>query len=90
MIHGVADEKIAFTPTSDHFCTFIKDNYTGLIIARQRNIPFENVVKLFEIWDSRMKVDALEKKQLELQMEQETARWIAEGLSEQSKGVTHI
>ena len=90
MIHGVADEKIAFTPTSDHFCDFIKDNYTGITMARQRNVPFENTIRLFEIWDSRIKVNELQRKQEELMIETKIASFTQASLSEQSKGVNHL
>lgn len=90
MIHGVADEEIAFTPTSHHFCDFIKDNYTGITMSRQRNVPFENTIRLFEKWDSRIKVNELNKKEEQLKIETQVASFTKAGLAEQSKRVNHL
>lgn len=60
MIEGVADEKIAFAPTSKHFCRFVKENYLGICKIRQQ-VPYENVVKLFELWNSRLEKIKAEK-----------------------------
>ncbi|KGI85396.1 hypothetical protein JY98_03860 [Exiguobacterium mexicanum] len=90
MIHGVADEEIAFTPTSHHFCDFIKDNYTGITMSRQRNVPFENTIRLFEKWDSRIKVNELKRRQEQLMIETKVASFTEAGLTEQSKRVNHL
>lgn len=90
MIHGVADEEIAFTPTSNHFCDFIKDNYTGITMARQRNVPFENTIRLFDIWDSRIELNEVKRKQEQLKLESQVAMFTEAGLTEQSKRVNHL
>ncbi len=66
MTQGLSDEKIAFVPTSTHFCDFVKKNYLCICIRRARNTPYENLVNLFETWHNRIEYNEKHKEISEL------------------------
>lgn len=86
MVKGVASEEIAFAPTSAHFCQFVKENYLGICKIRQ-NVPYENVVKLFNMWNSRIEKIDEEKEHKKLLLEARAKKEAIAVLSEQSKGI---
>ena len=68
---GVADEAIAFSSVGSTFCFTVKRYY--VILCFLRNKPgsnhYEDLVKLYEIWSSRMKRHDLENRAKQIEVE---------------------
>ena len=60
MLNGVADENIVFTPFGRVFCEFIEEEHLKLTFSRTTGTPYENLVKLYNIWKDRLEVQSYE------------------------------
>lgn len=60
MLNGVADEDIVFTPFGKVFCTFIEEEHLRLSFSRTTGTPYENLVKLYNVWSDRIEVQVYE------------------------------
>lgn len=87
MIHGIADEEIAFLPTSNSFCNFVKYNYLALCIARENNTPYDNIIRLFELWQDRIIYLAHKDEKRKHEHAAKLSAELAAGLEKKVKGI---
>lgn len=62
-MHGVADEKVAFTPTSFEFCEMVKSLYPYISSQRDNETDnlYINLIQLYQIWFKRLKNENIKK-----------------------------
>ncbi|HSR89010.1 MAG TPA: hypothetical protein VLK22_01230 [Candidatus Udaeobacter sp.] len=73
-MHRVADEEIAFTPTSIEFCAAVKSIYPYISSMRDSETHnlYKNVIQLYQIWFKRIKNENIKKQMVTLSKELET------------------
>lgn len=88
--HGLAKEEVVYSPISSVLCRFVEKEIIPLCVTRASRAPFENLLKLYNKWDLRMKNDTrrlqLEK---ELSIIEDTKKQIA-AAEEITKPQNHI
>lgn len=70
-MHGVADEKVAFTPASLEFCAMVKSIYPYISAMRDNETHnlYKNVIQLYQIWSKRLKNENIKKQIVTLSRE---------------------
>ncbi|MCK9345239.1 MAG: hypothetical protein M0P64_03935 [Candidatus Pacebacteria bacterium] len=72
-ISGVADEEIAFGSVGVSFCHSVENNWVEYCIVRTRKAEqfsyFQNTIKLYNIWNNRIKKFQLENNRADIEAE---------------------
>lgn len=67
IIHGLGSEEVVYDPIATSFITFINKEIIEISSQRHLGNPFENTIKLYNLWKTRRKtaVDSLQVEELE-------------------------
>lgn len=64
MFSGLANEKIAFNPLGRTFCQLVEKLYDVIVISRDKEEYYSNLVALYKLWKPRVdKIDLMNKKE---------------------------